>query len=149
MNEVTEWGAPPPADSFAASGMQSPAGGSVNPEHFYRYENLPLRLDPERRPLIARDAPPHEDLQLIHEPRTRRFRLWFPAELEEYHQIMRYIGISWFILREEHVQYVPAEQNWVILLSWIERYWEPPKNAPIVATGQRVHENGYTTQTYR
>lgn len=117
-----------------------------NEEHFIRYGNIPAKLE-KPFPLIPRDASIAEDLHPNSYPRSKRFRLWIDEESAEYHRIMERIGKGYSLLRYERTKFVPEQQHWVILLSWIDMFLEEAQNAPILDKNEKPHQ-GYETTLY-
>jgi len=100
----------PPKDAFAR--LESPIGQDINRELFYRYGNLPVRLNSASRlPMIPHDAAPHEDLQVVRHPHTEVFRLWVPEEKERYDKVLERWSTGSLYLRYEERQFVQEHLN--------------------------------------
>lgn len=98
----------------------------VNPTHFYRYNNLPIRGSP----WIHRDAMPHQDLQLSENHRADTFKLWDEEDMERYRDLLSKVGELIDIV-EERFQVVKEHKNWVVFVRWVEPSWAAAKNPPI------------------
>lgn len=117
----------------------------VNPTHFYKYGNLPIK-GVNSGFLIPKDAAPHEDLQQNYYPHLVTIKLWEPEDLKLYDSIMNKIGKGWAILRYEQVQWVESKENWMILLAYCDAVLEKPTQAPFL--GEQTLTAGSEKKVY-
>lgn len=63
-----------------------------------------------------------ENSQFVYYFSSARWRMWVPAEKEEFDGIMDHITNQWYVQTFRHNVWVEAEQSMVVWLEWYQPY---------------------------
>lgn len=130
-----------------SKGSFSPFQAPINTYQYYNLANLPMRTQEGRVPLIPPDPAPHQELQLSEHRKIATFKLWKEDENKKLQDLLEAYGKTVFIVEQEF-QYVPEQENWVVLLMWAEPDWNAPANPSNIETSEKPADFGSKAVVY-